>query len=265
MQHPNPDCAIYLPDKKDWFSVDEAKRLAAADGGAALEASHVRACFPDAILRGIDEQEKSAEFVISTESPVRDSYYAPPTSLDSEGVNLERFRANPVVLFMHEQVWTAGVSSLPRVEGKSLVARVTFDAEDDLGAWLWGKVRRKIIRMASVGFRKLAWYDVDEGATDAATGLAGPVRRATEWELLEWSVVAIGANAEALGRGLSGASAQCFPWVSARAAREPEPETFSLDNATQTQPGDREGDTEAFSLDAAVEDFSLERAATARD
>jgi len=152
---------------------------------------------------------------------VRDSLYAPPSSLATDGAQLDRYQENQVVLFMHEMVWVAGRTIKIWHAGKKIMARAEFDVGDELGAWLFGKIQRGFIRMASVGFRKLQWYDVEEGAKDQATKLAGPVRRVTSWELLEWSVVSIGANPEALGRSFARVTG-ANPLAAQRAFQQPQ-------------------------------------------
>jgi hypothetical protein len=154
------------------------------------------------VLRSIDEEKNYAEFVIATAAPVRDSYYGPPTSLQMGGVNMKRYKNNPVVLAQHKHgvLEVIGTGSSIRVENDELICGCTFDVDDEFAARVWGKVKRKVLRMASVGFLVTRERLIQEGKTDKKTGLTGPVRLATAWELHEWSIVAVGADPDALGR-----------------------------------------------------------------
>jgi len=202
---------IYIPHANAWTPVEKARGILDAMPEDERMQLPVRTVFPGSMGGGlraesIDEKKHTADFVISTEKPVVDSYWGPPTSLAASGMrsyNSDDEDLGPV-LFMHEHCWVAGRTVKDWVQGKKNLSRCEFDVEDELGSWLFGKVQRRFIRMASVGYRKLKWYDVAENETDKATGLKGPLRRVTEWERLEWSVVAVGANPDAVGRGLSG-------------------------------------------------------------
>lgn len=157
-------------------------------------------------MESIDEKEHTAEFVISTESPVRDRPWGNPTALSMKGVVLKDYRANPVVLAQHQHgpIEVVGRSlSIGKeiVDDRNiLVSRVQFDVDDEFAARVWGKVQRGFLRAASIGFRVLRRRTVEEGQVDQSMGLKGPVDIATQWRLLEWSIVAVGADAESLGR-----------------------------------------------------------------
>jgi len=159
----------------------------------------------------LDKEKHTAEFIIATDAPVRDSLYSPPVSLSMrEGaVVLKDYRRNPVVLAQHQHgvIEAVGRSLKVWTEGRYLVSRAQFDVDDELGLRTWGKIERGYLRAASIGYRKLRMREVEEGKTDSESGLAGPVSVATQWKLLEWSVVAVGADAESLGRSDDDASA----------------------------------------------------------
>jgi len=160
----------------------------------------------DFALRSIDEENHTAEFVVASELPVKDCSWEPPTSLRMEGIDLKRYRQNPVVLADHNMQTrnVIGISEKIWVDGGKLIARVKFDVEDeDLAAIVWGKVKRGMLKGASVGFvvtdRKL----IENGTTDRKSGLEGPVYLAKRWYPFEWSIVAVGADPTALGRDAS--------------------------------------------------------------
>jgi len=198
---------VYVDDERGYVEVDKSREY--LDGMDPEERTRlpVRAVLPEcrANLKSVNEAKHTVDFIISTEKPVRDSLWDPPASLAADGmVTNTRYDDNPVVCFMHDYVYVVGRSEKLWTLGKKNLSRVYFDYEDEVGAWLFGKVLRGFIRMASVGFRKLQWYDIGEGEKDKKTGLTGPVRRVTKWELIEWSIVSIGANPDALGRSLAG-------------------------------------------------------------
>jgi phage head maturation protease len=124
------------------------------------------------------------------------------------GVNLQDYRANPVVLAQHENSLIATVGRTEKIwveagekRGQGvLVARAVFDVDDELGKRVWGKIERGFLRAASVGFVVTRTRLLEEGREDRDTGFTGPVRFATAWRVLEWSVVGVGADPSALGR-----------------------------------------------------------------
>lgn len=158
-------------------------------------------------METLDVENHTAEFVIATEEPVRDSAWAPPTSLSMKGAVLKYYKSNPVVLAQHQHGAIETVGKTLKVwteidaDGRNvLVARVQFDVDDEFANRVWGKVKRGFLRAASIGFRVTRTRDVEEKQVDQASGLTGPVRIATQWRLLEWSIVAVGADSQALGR-----------------------------------------------------------------
>lgn len=198
---------IFCGEERGYLEVDKSREFLDGMDPEKRARLPIRACLPEcrAELNSVDEAKHTVDFVISTEKPVRDSFYDPPASLAANGMVTEgRYAENPIVCFMHD--YTAAIARTLKLWtlGKKNLARAEFDYADEVGKYIFGKVQRGYIKMASVGFRKLEWYDIAEGVKDRATGLTGPVRRVTKWELIEWSVVTIGANPEALGRSLAG-------------------------------------------------------------
>ncbi|MEC4083557.1 HK97 family phage prohead protease [Myroides odoratimimus] len=159
----------------------------------------VRSAFVRALT---DEQvqNRQAEFVISTEA--EDTYR---TIFEIAGWNLERYNRNPVVIYVHDTMSSdpdlvIGTSEV-RVEGNELVATVTFeDAENNpLAEKVFRKVQAGILRMASIGadIHEARWGDFDKGENP-------DVLRFTKMDLLEWSIVPVGSNPEALKRSADG-------------------------------------------------------------
>ncbi len=123
-------------------------------------------------------------FTISTRSSDREG-----DILEPAGVVLDNYRKNPIVL------WSHAYNALPI--GQSLrigpVGNLRIEADVKFAPTEFAQqvkilVDQGFIRTASVGFRSLAPAEpLDTGGY-----------RYTSWELLEWSIVNVPANAEAL-------------------------------------------------------------------
>jgi len=128
-----------------------------------------------------------ATFVLNDETVVNSYGFR----VRNAGINLDRFRANPVMLDQH---WNSTGSVLGRwknirVEGSRLLADDEFDMEDDQAKKIQGKVDRGIIKAASMGisFDREQMKLQPDGNFDLMT-----------CELFEASIVAIPSNASAL-------------------------------------------------------------------
>lgn len=123
----------------------------------------------------------------------------------AKGWQLENFRRNPVLLYLHDQAAPIGRVSNVEVKGKRLMADAEFAPEgvsqtaDDV----YALVKAGILRAVSVGFTN-GWDDTEviRGEDDQVTGI-----KYLKPELLELSVVSVPANPNALqvskGLGLS--------------------------------------------------------------
>jgi len=141
-------------------------------------------------IRAIDDAARTVDWVISTDSVDRSS-----DSVKVEGWRLDNYRKNPVVLFAHDS------DSLPvaqatkvGIEGNTLRSTSLFaDAETYAFAdTVYKLVRGKFLRAVSVGFipLKYQWVDDDPKRIFGMDIL--------EQELLEYSIVPIPCNPEAL-------------------------------------------------------------------
>ena len=108
------------------------------------------------------------------------------------GIDLERFKQNPVMLAMHKD-WdltsVIGRWTNIRIEGSQLLADDDFDMEDEDAAKIAGKVKRGFLKACSMGF--LLMRDHLEKAVDGLFDLA-------KSELMEASIVTIPGNANAV-------------------------------------------------------------------
>lgn len=106
--------------------------------------------------------------------------------------DLKRFAANPVFLFMHDHDDVIGHAENVRVEDGVLKARLVFATEEvcELAEKVWRKVKAKLLRGISVGFktRSYRWESINER----------DVLVLSDNELFEISIVSIPANPDTL-------------------------------------------------------------------
>ncbi|MDR0829849.1 MAG: HK97 family phage prohead protease [Prevotellaceae bacterium] len=105
--------------------------------------------------------------------------------IDLSGLSLDRFNANPVMLYQHNSE-VIGKWYNVRVEENKLKADADFDLEDETGKKVAGKVKRGYLNGASVGIiiNEMIINDTE--------------RVAAKTELLEASIVSVPADAGAL-------------------------------------------------------------------
>lgn len=113
----------------------------------------------------------------------------------TSGGNLEEFKRNPVMFYRHNDYeLPIGRWENIKVEDGRILADAVFDTEDEEAMKIKGKVDRDFIRMASIG----TWAP-EEYSDDPALKLPGQTGSTiTKWTLREASIVAIGANHNAL-------------------------------------------------------------------
>lgn len=167
-------------------------------------------------VRAVEGEERSLDFVISTASVDR---YGDTVALD--GWKLTNFRKNPVVLWMHDNTMLpVGKASNVRVEDGALKARVTFTPS---GMVKYNDIVLEMLKggflsATSVGFAPIKYAFVDK--PDRQFGIDF-----LEQELLEFSIVTVPANAEAL---IEGRSLEATPPIAETPAAD---EPYSLDLA----------------------------------
>jgi HK97 family phage prohead protease len=140
-----------------------------------------------------DESDRTLEFTISTGSVDRDWDRVNP-----KGWDLRAYRKNPVVLWAHDhyglpvarsqKVWTSE-------EKLDALAEFTPYDLNPFGDMVYRMLRGRYLRTASVGFRPLKLAPAEEEERRQRYGLDFDKQ-----ELLEWSVVPVPANSEALMR-----------------------------------------------------------------
>lgn len=153
----------------------------------------------DAVIRAITDEMKEkrqAEFVISTEAV--DTY---DTVFKIDGWDLERYNRSPIVFYNHKS-WSddpdmiIGTSEV-RVEGDQLIALLTLEEGNPVAEKVWRKIQNGSLNMASIGANPIEWRwgDFDKGENPDVIYF---IRQ----ELLEWSIVPVGSNPDALKRSV---------------------------------------------------------------
>jgi HK97 family phage prohead protease len=140
-----------------------------------------------------EDGDRVLEFVISDGSVDRDFDRVNP-----KGWDLKAYRKNPVVLWAHDSRQLPIARSLSvKLEEDQLVARAEFTPFElnPLGDMVFQLLSQKFLRTASVGFRPTAVNPAEEEERRQRWGM-----NFEKQELLEWSVVPIPANAQALLR-----------------------------------------------------------------
>jgi HK97 family phage prohead protease len=134
----------------------------------------------------LDEDGNVFRFVISTSNSDRDK-----DVIKVDGWRFENYNKNPVVLFGHNyRSLPVATGSPPTVEGDKVLSNADFSAtkSDAFADTVRQFVKAKVLRASSVGFDPLKWvFDETRRGYDFV-----------EQELLEWSIVPVPANAEAL-------------------------------------------------------------------
>ena len=102
------------------------------------------------------------------------------------GGDMERFKKNPVMLWMHQRGKVVGRWENIRMENGQWLADAVLDTEDPDVAELAGKVERGMIRACSMG---VIVHEVEE---------LGGAMIATKWEAYECSLVDVPSNGSAL-------------------------------------------------------------------
>ena len=147
-------------------------------------------------FRGINEEDRTAEFIISTESVDRHG-----TVFKLDGWQLDTYRQNPIVAYNHKATSNdpddiIGTSEV-YIDNNQLIGKVRFEEGNDKADRVFRKVQNGTLRMASVG---AVVHDYRYG--DEKKGEKRDVLYFTRQELLEWSIVTVGSNKDAFKRSI---------------------------------------------------------------
>ena len=145
--------------------------------------------------KGTDDDERSSTELISTANPDRDNEILLP-----KGAVLEHYKKNPQVLWAHDYrqppigkaAWVKKDTSVGGLLAKTMYAATEFAEE------IWSLVKGGFLPARSVGFIPIESHEPDEKEITRHPDWAGVRRVYDEWELLEYSVVPVPSNRQAL-------------------------------------------------------------------
>jgi hypothetical protein len=152
----------------------------------------------------VDETKRQVDGVISTESVDRDQEV-----VMSRGLDLDGYRSNPIVLFMHDPYAMIGKCvdgpTVRRRKGVNEVVACTQFAETGLANEVFGLVEGEFMRGISVGMRPrtMEVSPPTPGEIRKRPELAEARRLIRSAELIEYSFVSVPANADALTTAVS--------------------------------------------------------------
>jgi HK97 family phage prohead protease len=143
-------------------------------------------------------EKKSFKFKLSVETPDRSN-----DIVKVAGIKLGNYMENPVVLFNHQQdLLPIGIGKELEVVGEILFGEVEFHESTQLSKDIATLVEQGVLRAVSIGFLPLTINTYPITPEMRATGNYYPytntVRVIEEAELIEFSIVAVPANQEAL-------------------------------------------------------------------
>lgn len=141
-------------------------------------------------LREPDAADESRVIDCIASTDTEDTY---GDSIEQDTWQLDRYAANPVVLYMHNsREMPIGLASNVRVEGGKLLATLTLTSDDinPRAGEVWRAYKAKLLRCVSVGFiaHSYRWEKREDREVFVLS----------DCELLEISVCTIGANPDAL-------------------------------------------------------------------
>lgn len=111
----------------------------------------------------------------------------------TSGIDLEQYRRNPVLLYMHERGQVIGTMANLAVEGDELTGEPVFDEASELSQRCKKQWELGSLKMVSMGFQTKS---TSKKAEDLIEGQTRPT--VTRCQLLEVSVVDVGSNNDSI-------------------------------------------------------------------
>ena len=144
--------------------------------------------------------------------------------IDQAGIDLRHYKQNPVVLFQHDTSKVVGKAlSIAVIDGK-LTSTMKFNPQSGFARNVEAAVRGGYLKATSVGFSPLQWTPRP----------GGPGLKFERIELLEYSVVSVPANPEALIVSMNDSAGRSV--MAERAKRQREVELAQLRHAPAPPP-----------------------------
>ena len=173
-------------------------------------------------LRSVEEKDRTAVFVISTAT--RDRHR---TVLNPENWKLDNYRKNPIVAYDHDVFGGFFTGANPDsiigksevwAEGRDLMGRVVFEPADmnPLADKIFKKIQFGTLRSASVSFFPVKDNEGKEGKwgeKEEAKGEKNETFYYNGQELLEWSIVNIPSNPDAVKKAAPKDKAAMLRWI----------------------------------------------------
>ena len=160
----------------------------------------------------VDEQNRSVEAVLATETPVRVYDLETWERIDEVLLVAGAQLPDQVPLLACHRRWElddqlGSVRTIRTEEGPppQIAGRLHFAADDEAAERAWNKVKQKHLRDVSVGYEVLTYTNIKPGETATVAGrqwtaTARRLRVVTSWKLKETSVTPIGADEQAKTR-----------------------------------------------------------------
>lgn len=162
--------------------------------------------------RSIDEEKREADFTMSTEQAVET--WRGREVLRMSGVNLQRYRANPVLLDSHRygsirDMIGSAVPNSVKVDREARVLRGRFRfARNAAGEEAWQLVRDGHLRTGSIGYavdpERVRFINEHETDGEGDALVRGPAYVCTRWTLYEFSATPLPADDKATVRSFLG-------------------------------------------------------------
>lgn len=152
------------------------------------------------ILRGIDEEKRTAVFRGVTEQVAADGGI-----LDVDGADFGRLETNPSFQWAHSgEVIGRIIDWVTVTKDRAIDFTVEFPAQgiSDFADSKWRMVQAGFIRACSIGFRINSFADLTDKEKEAK-GLSRYGWLANDWEVHELSLCAVGADPGAIKRALA--------------------------------------------------------------
>jgi HK97 family phage prohead protease len=231
-QVPHPDAAAFFFARKHFMSrayISHDDFVKAATAGTVPADAVLRKQFVCEKAQAAADAGRKRTFIISTAAVDRDN-----DSISPKGWNLDNYKKNPVVLFAHDY------SSLPiakcvniKMAGGQLIADCEF-ADHEMASTVLRLVDGGFLNATSVGFRPTK-YSLNE------------TRKGVDYEeqeLLEYSIVPVPANPEALivSRELIGDVKLLQEWATKTLEVTKGENPFPPKPAEDTKPGEKPAD-----------------------
>lgn len=134
---------------------------------------------------GINEDERSVPAALSSESEVKRWFGREVLSHEEGAIDLTRAQDGLPLLFNHDHNKPIGlVKEVTHADGKT--RGILHFSENSLAEEIWNDVRGGFLKDISIGYRVSEWLENDDD----------DIVRATQWELLEASVVTVPADTQ---------------------------------------------------------------------